>query len=239
MEKKSEFEKYAIGHRNISGLSLHNYKKAMTVNKIIGMSPAGPISMTPNIIEERQMNVIAMDVFSRLMVDRIIFLGLPIDSVIANIVNAQLLFLESTDADKDISIYLNTPGGEIYAGLGIYDLMQYVKPDISTACTGIAASMGSILLCAGAKGKRSALKHSRVMIHQPSHGVQGTISDIEISLKEGLKLKKELYEIISLHTGQPFEKVEKDSDRDHWLTSIESQEYGLIDLVLEGKKRKN
>jgi ATP-dependent Clp protease protease subunit len=182
------------------------------------------------------MNVIAMDVFSRLMCDRIIFLGLPIDDMIANIVNAQLLFLESVDAEKDISIYLNTPGGSVYAGLGIYDLMQYVKPDISTACTGEAASMGAVLLCAGAKRKRSALKHSRVMIHQPSSGMQGTMSDMEISLKEGLKLKRELYEIIALHSGQTFEKVEKDSDRDHWLTSVEAKEYGLIDFVLERKK---
>lgn len=226
---KSEFEKYAMGHKGISSLKLFDYNAAM-VNR--------PMMMTPNIIEERQKNAVSMDVFSRLMADRIIFLGLPIDSMVANIVNAQLLFLESVDNEKDISMYLNTPGGEIYGGLAIYDLMQYVSTDILTVTTGIAASMGSILLCAGTKGKRSALKHSRIMIHQPRSGMEGTMSDMAISLAEGIKLKKELYEIISLCSGQSLEKVEKDSDRDYWMTAEEAKEYGLIDNVLGARKTK-
>jgi len=223
---KNEFQEYAVKHMGINSMVLHDYQTAV-----------GPIMMTPNIIEERKMNAIAMDVFSRLMADRIIFLGLPIDDMIANIVNAQLLFLESVDPDRDISIYCNTPGGSVSAGLGIYDLMQYVSPDIVTVNTGMAASMGAVLLCAGTKGKRSALKHSRTMIHQPSSGMEGTMSDMEISLKEGLKLKKELYEIIAFHTGQKFEKVEKDSDRDYWLNADEAKKYGLIDNILEKKKK--
>jgi ATP-dependent Clp protease protease subunit len=195
---------------------------------------AGYIS--PTIIEERQMNVASMDVFSRLMMDRIIFLGVGINDHVANIIQAQLLFLESVDAQKDILIYLNSPGGGVYAGLGIYDTMQYINPDVSTICTGMAASMGAVLLCAGADGKRTALKHSRVMIHQPLGGAQGQASDIEITAREIQKLKKELYEIISEHTGKSYKEVWKDSDRDYWMTAEEAKAYGMIDEVLERKK---
>jgi ATP-dependent Clp protease protease subunit len=194
-------------------------------------------SLTPYIIEERQMNVAQMDVFSRLMMDRIIFLGTGINDQIANIVQAQLLFLESADAKKDIQIYINSPGGSVYAGLGIYDTMQVVNPDVATICTGMAASMGAVLMCAGAEGKRSALKHSRIMIHQPMGGAQGQASDMEITLQEILKLKKELYSIISHHSGQPFDKVEADSDRDYWMTSEEAKAYGMVDEILLGKNQ--
>lgn len=217
MDLGKEFHKYAVKHQGINSLSVDQY-----VN-----------SMTPYITEERKLNVAQMDVFSRLMMDRIIFLGTGIDDQIANIVTAQLLFLESTDANKDIQIYINSPGGGVYAGLGIYDTMQIIKPDVATICTGMAASMGAVLLTAGAAGKRSALKHSRIMIHQPLGGAQGQASDMEITLKEILKLKKELYEILAEHSGQPFEKIEKDSDRDYWMIASEAKEYGLIDEVLE------
>lgn len=216
MTKKTEFEKYATGHRGISSLYIEDYVK----------------NITPYIIEERQLNVAQMDVFSRLMMDRIIFLGTGIDDQVANIIQAQLLFLESVDPKKDIQIYLNSPGGSVYAGLGIYDTMQYISPDVATICTGMAASMGAVLLCAGEKGKRTALKHSRVMIHQPLGGAQGQASDIEITAREILKLKKELYEIISLHSGQDYDKVSKDSDRDYWMRAEEAKEYGMIDEVL-------
>lgn len=189
-------------------------------------------SLTPYIIEERQLNMTQMDVFSRLMMDRIIFLGTGINDQIANIINAQLLFLESADAKKDIQIYLNSPGGSVYAGLGIYDTMQYIQPDVATICTGMAASMGAVLLCAGADGKRSALQHSRVMIHQPLGGAQGQASDIEITAREILKLKKELYDIIATHSKQDYDKVYNDSDRDYWMTSTEAKEYGMVDEVL-------
>jgi ATP-dependent Clp protease, protease subunit len=192
-----------------------------------------PTNLTPNIIEERQMNVVAMDVFSRLMMDRIIFLGTGVDDYVANIIQAQLLFLESLDASKDIQIYINSPGGSVYAGLGIYDTMQYVRPDVSTICTGMAASMGAVLLCAGAKGKRSALPHSRVMIHQPSGGAQGVATDMEINLREMLKLKEELYRIIANHSGQSYDKVYADSERDYWMIADEAKEYGMIDEVLK------
>lgn len=194
-------------------------------------------SLTPYIIEERQLNMTQMDVFSRLMMDRIIFLGTGINDQVANIINAQLLFLESVDPKKDIQIYLNSPGGGVYAGLGIYDTMQYISPDVATICTGLAASMGAVLMCAGAKGKRTALKHARVMIHQPLGGAQGQASDIEITAREILKLKKELYEIISYHSGKPFEEVERDSDRDYWMTSEEAKAYGMVDEVLERKRK--
>lgn len=217
MDLGKEFHKYAVKHQGINSLAVDQY-----VN-----------SMTPYITEERKLNVAQMDVFSRLMMDRIIFLGTGIDDQIANIVTAQLLFLESTDANKDIQIYINSPGGGVYAGLGIYDTMQIIKPDVATICTGMAASMGAVLLTAGAAGKRSALKHSRIMIHQPLGGAQGQASDMEITLKEILKLKKELYEILSEHSGQPYEKIEKDSDRDYWMIASEAKEYGLIDEVLE------
>jgi len=190
-------------------------------------------SVTPYIIEERPMNMTQMDVFSRLMMDRIIFLGTGINDQVANIINAQLLFLESVDPKKDIQIYLNSPGGGVYAGLGIYDTIQYIKPDVATICTGMAASMGAVLMCAGTKGKRSALKHSRVMIHQPLGGAQGQASDIEITAREIQKLKKELYDIIALHSGQTYDKVWENSDRDYWMTADEAKAYGMVDEVLD------
>ena len=204
----------------------------LTLNKYSNVSNN---YISPTIIEERQLNVAQMDVFSRLMMDRVIFLGVGIDSDVANIIQAQLLFLESSDPSKDIKIYLNSPGGSVYAGLGIYDTMQYVQPDVVTVCTGIAASMAAVLLCAGANGKRSALPHSRVMIHQPSGGAEGQVTDMEITLTEIRKLKKELYDIIAVHSGQAFKKVEKDSERDYWMTSEEAKTYGLIDEVLTKK----
>ena len=191
-----------------------------------------PSGLTPNIIEERQMNIAIFDVFSRLMMDRIIFLGTSINDQVANIIQAQLLFLESTDSSKDIQIYINSPGGGVYAGLGIYDTMQLIKPDVATICTGMAASMGAVLLCAGEKGKRSGLTHSRVMIHQPVGGAHGQASDIEITAKEILSLKEELYNIISKHTGQDYKKVYADSDRDYWMKSDKALEYGMIDEIL-------
>jgi ATP-dependent Clp protease protease subunit len=221
----NEFRKYAIKHKGISSNALDKYS-SFTSNYI-----------SPTIIEERQLNIATMDVFSRLMMDRIIFLGTAIDDDVSNIIQAQLLFLESTDPSKDIQIYLNTPGGSVYAGLGIYDTMQYITSDVATICTGIAASMGAILLTAGAKGKRSALTHSRVMIHQPMGAAEGQASDIEITAREILKLKKELYDILALHSGKPFDKVSKDSDRDYWMTSMEAKEYGLIDEVLVRDKK--
>ena len=216
MFDSKEFEKYATMHAGINSNVLSGY-----VN-----------NLTPNIIEERQLNVAQMDVFSRLMMDRIIFLGTGINDQVANIVQAQLLFLASVDAKKDIQIYVNSPGGSVYAGLGIYDTIQYIQPDVATICTGMAASMGAVLLCAGAEGKRTALKHSRVMIHQPLGGAQGQASDMEITLKEIQKLKKELYTIIADHSKQDYDKVWADSDRDYWMTSTEAKEYGMIDEVL-------
>ena len=220
MFSKDEFRKYAIKRQGISSSTVDSFTSMM--NNYI----------SPTIIEERQMNVASMDVFSRLMMDRIIFLGVPINDYVANIIQAQLLFLESVDAKKDIQIYLNSPGGGVYAGLGIYDTMQYIAPDVATICTGMAASMGAVLLCAGAKGKRTALKHSRVMIHQPLGGAQGQASDIEITAREIQKLKKELYTIISDHSGKSYDEVWKDGDRDYWMTSSEAKEYGMIDEVL-------
>lgn len=220
MFSEEEFRKYAIKHQGISSTTVDSYTSMM--NNYI----------SPTIIEERQMNVASMDVFSRLMMDRIIFLGVPINDYVANIIQAQLLFLESVDSKKDIQIYLNSPGGGVYAGLGIYDTMQYIAPDVATICTGMAASMGAVLLCAGAKGKRTALRHSRVMIHQPLGGAQGQASDIEITAREIQKLKKELYTIISDHSGKPYDEVWKDGDRDFWMTSNEAKEYGMIDEVL-------
>lgn len=197
------------------------------------MYPVGhPVGLTPNIIEERPMNIAIFDVFSRLMMDRIIFLGTGINDQVANIIQAQLLFLESTDSSKDIQIYINSPGGGVYAGLGIYDTMQLIKPNVATICTGMAASMGAVLLCAGEKGKRSGLTHSRVMIHQPLGGAQGAASDIEITAKEIVTLKEELYKIISKHTGQDYKKVYADSDRDYWMKSDKAIEYGMIDEIL-------
>jgi len=215
-----DFRKFAQSQTRISSLTLDAFEN----------------SMTPYIIEERQLNVAQMDVFSRLMMDRIIFLGTAIDDHVANILQAQLLFLESLDASKDIQIYINSPGGGVYAGLGIYDTMQYIRPDVATICTGLAASMGAVLLAAGQKGKRAALPHARVMIHQPLGGVQGQASDIEITAREILRLKDELYQILSEHTGQPLKKIEEDADRDYWMVAAEAKEYGLIDEVLVRKK---
>jgi len=220
MTQRDDFAKFALKDRGISSLNLDKYTSIS--NSYI----------SPTIIEERQLNVASMDVFSRLMMDRIIFLGTPIDDYVANIIMAQLLYLESADPSKDIQIYFNTPGGSVHAGLGIYDTMQYIKCDVATICTGMAASMGAVLLTAGTEGKRSALKHSRVMIHQPLGGAQGQASDIEITAREILKLKKELYTIIADHSGNPYEKIEKNSDRDYWMTAAEALEYGMIDEVL-------
>ena len=219
----NEFRKYAMGHRGISSLALDRFN-AYTRAYI-----------SPTIIEERQLNVAQMDVFSRLMMDRIIFLGTAINDEVANIIQAQLLFLDSVDSKKDIQIYLNTPGGSVYAGLGIYDTMQYVSSDVATICTGMAASMAAVLLVAGAEGKRAALPHSRVMIHQPMGGAQGQASDIEITAREIQKLKKELYTIIADHSHTPFDKVWADSDRDYWMTAQEAKEYGMVDEVLVRK----
>jgi len=226
MDQSSEFYKYASRHMGITSMSLHKY------------SSVWGNYISPTIIEERQLNIATMDVFSRLMMDRIIFLGLPIDDYVANIIQAQLLFLDSSDPTKDIHVYFNTPGGSVHAGFGIYDTMQYISSEVATICTGMAASMGAVLLTAGAKGKRSALTHSRIMIHQPMGGAQGTASDIEITTREILKLKHELYQIIADHSGNPIEKIEKDSDRDHWMTAKEALEYGMIDEVMDKQKSK-
>ncbi|MBN1107443.1 MAG: ATP-dependent Clp endopeptidase proteolytic subunit ClpP [Bacteroidales bacterium] len=226
MNSGDDFGKFARSKKGVSSLTLQKYS-TLTSSYI-----------SPTIIEERQLNVASMDVFSRLMMDRIIFLGLPIDDYVANIIQAQLLYLDSSDPGKDIQIYFNTPGGSVHAGLGIYDTMQYISADIATICTGMAASMGAVLLTAGTKGKRSALKHSRLMIHQPMGGFEGQASDIEIQAREIIKLKKELYEIIALHSGNPFEKVEKDADRDHWMTSQEAKDYGMIDEILQRNDHK-
>ena len=217
---KSEFEKYAIKDRGISSLTLDGYGRLVSSY------------MNPMIIEERQLNVAQMDVFSRLMMDRIIFLGCPINDEVANIIQAQLLFLDSNGYDSDISLYINSPGGEVYAGLGIYDTMQTIASDVHTINTGLAASMASILLAAGTKGKRSALPHSRVMIHQPMGGAQGQASDIEITAREILKLKDELYQILAEHTGKTFKQIVKDADRDYWMTSKDALEYGMIDEIV-------
>ncbi len=226
---KNEFRKYAIKHHRIGSQHVDRY--------ISRLQQQIPSNLTPYIIEERQLNVAQMDVFSRLMMDRIIFLGDGINDQVANIVQAQLLFLQSTDAQRDIQIYINSPGGSVYAGLGIYDTMQYISPDVATICTGIAASMGAVLLVAGAKGKRAALRHSRVMIHQPSGGAQGVAADMEINLREMLKLKEELYTIIADHSGQTYDWVEKSSDRDYWMRAAEAKEFGMIDEVLLPKKK--
>ncbi len=221
-----EFRKYAVRHLGLSSTTYDKYTGYFNN------------SITPNIIEERQLNVVAMDVFSRLMMDRIIFLGLPVDDYVANVIQAQLLFLESSDPSKDIQIYFNTPGGAVHAGLGIYDTMQYISSDIATICTGMAASMGAILLAAGTKEKRTALKHSRIMIHQPMGGAQGQASDIEITAREIQKTKKELYEILAEHSGNPYKRIVKDADRDYWMTANEAKEYGMIDKVLERSQNK-
>jgi ATP-dependent Clp protease protease subunit len=227
MFDNKEFRKYAVNHRNISGNTFDSYTKHNVK------------SMTPYIIEERQLNVTQMDVFSRLMMDRVIFLGTGIDDQVANIMQAQLLFLQSVDAKQDIQVYLNSPGGSVYAGLGIYDTMQYIAPDVATICTGMAASMGAVIMCAGTKGKRAALRHARVMIHQPMGGAEGQASDIEITAREIQKLKKELYDIIAEHSGQTYETVWADSDRDCWMTAEEAKAYGMLYEVLIKSKNPN
>lgn len=226
MFQKDEFLKYATKHLGMSRMHLENYsEKANTlVPNIQGFTPA--------VIEEREMRVAVMDVFSRLMMDRIIFMGVPIDSYVANVIQAQLLFLDSTDPKRDIQMYINSPGGSVTAGMGIYDTMQYISPDVGTICTGMAASMGAVLLCAGTNGKRTCLEHSRVMIHQPMGGMQGQVSDMEISYRLIKAMQKELYDIMARHTSQPYDKIEQDCDRDNWMTATEAKEYGLVDEVL-------
>jgi ATP-dependent Clp protease protease subunit len=225
----NEFKKYAVHHLGMSSSTLDRYEKIMQGEPSIS-------NMTPNIIEERQMRATVIDVFSRLMADRIIFLGTPVDDYIANVITAQLLFLESADPKKEVIMYINSPGGSVYAGLGIYDTMQYINPDVATICTGLAASMAAVLLAAGADKKRSGLPHARIMIHQPMSGMQGQASDMEISLRQTLEVKKDLYNILAKHCNQKYEKIEKDSDRDYWMRAAEAKEYGLIDEVLERKK---
>jgi ATP-dependent Clp protease protease subunit len=245
--KKTEFEKYAVGHRGLNSLTLRDYSSEVSRQAGIVVPPraaAVPPRATvetngyvsPTIIEERQLNIATMDVFSRLMMDRIIFLGAPVYDDVANIIQAQLLFLESSDASRDVQIYINSPGGSVSAGLGIYDTMQLVRPEVATICTGLAASMGAILLTAGQAGKRSALPHSRVMIHQPLGGAQGQASDIEITAREIVRTRRELYEILALHTGREIEKIERDGDRDYWMSATEALEYGLIDDVVAKRK---
>lgn len=223
MNYGKEFRNFAINHMGMSSNALDQY---------IAKTMPNISNFTPQVIEERQMNIVGMDVFSRLMMDRIIFLGVPINDYVANVVQAQLLFLESSDPKRDVQMFLNSPGGSVIAGMGIYDTMQYIGPDVATICTGLAASMGAVLLCAGSKGKRSCLPHSRVMIHQPSGGMQGQFSDMEISYNLIRQLRNELYEIMASHTGKTFEDIEKDSDRDNWMTATEAKEYGLVDEVL-------
>ncbi|HEA31299.1 MAG TPA: ATP-dependent Clp endopeptidase proteolytic subunit ClpP [Leeuwenhoekiella sp.] len=227
MDYNKEFKDFATKDQGIN---------SMYYDQI--MSSMYPVSLTPNIIEERQMNAVAMDVFSRLMMDRIIFLGTGINDQVANIVQAQLLFLASTDSSRDIQIYINSPGGSVYAGLGIYDTMQFIAPDVATICTGMAASMGAVLLAAGEKGKRSGLTHSRVMIHQPMGGAQGMASDIEITAREILTLKEELYRILAKHSDQTYEKIHEDSDRDYWMKADKALEYGMIDEILTRDDKK-
>lgn len=226
MDHGKEFRKYAVKHLGLNSIYVDKYMEA-SVPQVVGL--------TPNIIEERQMNAVAMDIFSRLMMDRIIFLGVPIYEDVSNIIIGQLLFLESTNPNRDIQIYMNSPGGSVYAGLAIYDTMQFISSDVATICTGMAASMGAVLMAAGQKGKRTALTHSRIMIHQPLGGAQGQASDIEITYREINKLKKELYDILAFHSGQTYEKIEEDGDRDYWMTAEEAKAYGMIDEVL-GKR---
>ncbi len=230
MNHYNEFRKYAVHHQGINGSVVDQFMSAMHRAPV-------PVAMTPYITEERQLNVAQMDVFSRLMVDRVIFLGEPVDDRVANIIQAQLLFLQSVDAKKDIQLYINSPGGSVYAGLGIYDTMQYIGPDVATICTGVALSMSAVLLCAGTKGKRAALKHARVMIHQPSGGMQGTAADMDISTRQILKIQQELYGIIAEHSGQSYEQVDGASNRDYWMTAAEARDFGMVDEVLGNSRR--
>jgi ATP-dependent Clp protease protease subunit len=225
----NEFYKYATKHLGMSGMHLEKY--ASTIPNITGF--------TPQVIEERQLNVVGMDVFSRLMMDRIIFLGVPVNDYVANVVQAQMLFLESSDPKRDVQMFINSPGGSVISGLGIYDTMQYIAPDVATICTGLAASMGATLLTAGTKGKRTCLPHARVMIHQPSGGMQGQFSDMEIYYNLNKEMKKELYDILCYHTGQDYDRIEQDCDRDNWMTAIEAKEYGLVDEVLARDQKKS
>ncbi|GAB3791991.1 ATP-dependent Clp endopeptidase proteolytic subunit ClpP [Spirosoma humi] len=229
MNYEKEFRNFAVHHMGLNGLSVDGYVKHAIENNSVE-------NMTRSVIEERPMNFREVDVFSRLMADRIIFMGLPVDDNIANIIVAQLLFLESADPKKDILMYLNSPGGSVYAGLGIYDTMQYVRPDVATVCTSLAASMGAVLLAGGAAGKRSALPHARVMIHQPSGGAQGTSKDMQVTMKEMLELEKDLYRILASHSGRTYEEIEQASDRDKWFRAEEAKEYGLIDEVLRRER---
>lgn len=224
-----EFRKYAIKHQGISSNTFDSYAAHVS---------ADPTALTPYIIEERPMNVASMDVFSRLMMDRIIFMGEPVNDYVANIVTAQLLFLESVDRSRDVQMYINSPGGSVYAGLGIYDTMQVIGPDIATICTGMAASMAAVLMCAGTQGKRTALRHSRIMLHQPSSAIGGQATDIEITVKEIKRVKQNLYTILSEHSGQPYEKIEEDCQRDYWLLAEEAKAYGIVDEVLMTNPRK-
>ena len=224
MFSQEEFKKYAVKHMGINSMHLEKYMAASAPN-VTGF--------TPQVIEERQMNIVGMDVFSRLMMDRIIFMGVPVNDYVANVVQAQLLFLESTDPKRDIQLFINSPGGSVIDGMGIYDTMQYVAPDVATICTGLAASMGAVLLAAGKSGKRTCLQHSRVMIHQPSGGMQGQFTDMEISYKLIKQLRKELYDILANHTGKTFDNIERDSERDNWMTAHEAKAYGLVDEVLD------
>lgn len=226
MDRK-EFKKYAVKHMGIPSTHLDQYMDHVAVPNIHGF--------TPQVIEERQMNVVGMDVFSRLMMDRIIFMGVPVNDYVANVIQAQLLFLESTDPKRDIQMFINSPGGSVIAGLGIYDTMQYVAPDVATICTGLAASMGAVLLAAGTDNKRSCLAHSRIMIHQPSGGMQGQFTDMEISYNLIKTMRKELYDILADRTGKTFKKIESDCERDNWMTATEAQEYGIVDEVLNRK----
>lgn len=237
MNQQQDFRNFAINHLGVNSNALHQYANCVSTAAAPLVSAPKADYMNPYILEERQLNVTQLDVFSRLMMDRIIFLGTQVTDTSANIIQAQLLYLDSVDPGKDVNIYINSPGGSVYAGLGIYDTMQYIQSDVSTICTGMAASMAAVLLVAGAKGTRLALPHSRVMIHQPMGGIQGQASDIEITAREILKLKDELYRIISEHSGQPFDKVAKDSDRDYWMTAKEALDYGMIDKILTNENK--
>ena len=237
MNQQQDFRNFAINHLGVNSNALHQYANCVSTAAAPLVSAPKADYMNPYILEERQLNVTQLDVFSRLMMDRIIFLGTQVTDTSANIIQAQLLYLDSVDPGKDVNIYNTSPGGSVYAGLGIYDTMQYIQSDVSTICTGMAASMAAVLLVAGAKGKRLALPHSRVMIHQPMGGIQGQASDIEITAREILKLKDELYRIISEHSGQPFDKVAKDSDRDYWMTAKEALDYGMIDKILTNENK--
>lgn len=228
MNPQDEFKKYAVGHMGMNSMHLEKYMEHVNVPNIQGF--------TPTVIEERSLNIVGMDVFSRLMMDRIIFMGVPVNDYVANVIQAQLLFLESSDPKRDVQMFINSPGGSVIAGLGIYDTMQYIAPDVATICTGLAASMGAVLLAAGTHGKRTALPHARVMIHQPLGGMQGQVTDMEISYKLIKSMQKELYDILVQHTGQDYETIEKDCDRDNWMTSTEAKNYGLVDEVLDRKK---